>query len=537
MSAMDDRELLEMYVRQGDQQAFRALVNRHVDLVYGACRRQLRDGHLAEDATQAVFVVLARKAKWARTGPSLCGWLYNTARYVAANALRAEAARRRSEMEAARRSAAMDAGEEAGGEIDPQSVDRLLARLKSREREAILLRFFQGREFPEVAAALRITEAAARKRVSRGIERLRQLLEKRGQAMSAAAVASALGAVAMSAPPALASAAAGAAIGGAAGLSVLSLAKGAMIMAAVSKGKTAAVAALLLLLLGGAAVYVAIELGRQPAKRGEALALERPVVTTRPAVGADGVQGERCANPKFANSTQACSSCHPGPEPTVLGLTADAFVVNVQPSAGSASRPTRIIARPQSVELDLTNDGTFVPAQARRRAIGADVRLTPAPSPAGGQLAQGDVVMVLRGGLAVGDALPDAQFQTLAGEKLDISKLKNKHLLVHFWSPADSAESLEMIRKAYEKWGADGIVGFIGICGDVEADEARRLAAERKMTWSQVHDPSWALRRGIGARRSSAYVFDGDGKVAAGPLKAEEVSAALSKAVGEPVKP
>src|SRR5688572_3749320 len=102
-ASMDDWQLLSEYVRTGSQAAFRQLVSAHVDLVYATCRRVLpaRDAHLAEDATQAVFVILAKKAHTLRRPTSLVGWLHNTARYVAANALRISATRRRHEMEAA----------------------------------------------------------------------------------------------------------------------------------------------------------------------------------------------------------------------------------------------------------------------------------------------------------------------------------------------------------------------------------------------------------------------------------------------------
>src|SRR6476646_5268777 len=99
---MDDWQCLSEYVHEGSQSAFREVVARHVDLVYATCRRVVRDAHLAEDATQAVFVILAKKARTIRRHTSLVGWLHNTARYVSCNALRVAANRRRHEMEAAK---------------------------------------------------------------------------------------------------------------------------------------------------------------------------------------------------------------------------------------------------------------------------------------------------------------------------------------------------------------------------------------------------------------------------------------------------
>src|SRR5829696_718868 len=143
---MDDWQCLSEYVREGSQSAFREVVSRHVDLVYATCRRVLpaRDAHLAEDATQAVFVILAKKARTIRRNTSLVGWLHNTARYVACNAMRVAANRRRHEMEAAQMPKnKRDAT--ASNDVAEDMVDRALSRLEAQERDAILLRFFEGR--------------------------------------------------------------------------------------------------------------------------------------------------------------------------------------------------------------------------------------------------------------------------------------------------------------------------------------------------------------------------------------------------------
>src|SRR6267142_658346 len=126
---MDDWQCLSEYVRGGSQSAFREVVARHVDLVYATCRRVLpsRDAHLAEDATQAVFVILAKKARTIRRNTSLVGWLHNTARYVACNALRVAANRRRHEMEAAQMPRKQSTSE-GPNSVAEDVVDRALAR-------------------------------------------------------------------------------------------------------------------------------------------------------------------------------------------------------------------------------------------------------------------------------------------------------------------------------------------------------------------------------------------------------------------------
>src|SRR3954469_13036638 len=145
---MDDWQCLSQFVHEGSQSAFREVVARHVDLVYATCRRVLpaRDAHLAEDATQAVFVILAKKARTIRRNMSLVGWLHNTARYVACNAMRVAANRRRHEMEAAQMPRYKRSAESAKN-VAEDVVDRALARLEAQERDAILLRFFEGRSF------------------------------------------------------------------------------------------------------------------------------------------------------------------------------------------------------------------------------------------------------------------------------------------------------------------------------------------------------------------------------------------------------
>src|SRR4051794_28473402 len=101
-TAPDDRQALAEYVQTGSPAAFGQLVERHADMVYAAARRQVRDSHLADDVTQAVFILLARKSSRLTHNPSLAGWLFNATRYCAANANRAELRRRRHEQRAAR---------------------------------------------------------------------------------------------------------------------------------------------------------------------------------------------------------------------------------------------------------------------------------------------------------------------------------------------------------------------------------------------------------------------------------------------------
>src|SRR5262245_46381356 len=89
-----EHHLLEEYRTTGSQELFRRLVDQYIDLVYTAAKRQLRDAHLAEDVTQAVFLLLARKAGSVPRDRPLSRWLHRATCYLAANARRADASRR-----------------------------------------------------------------------------------------------------------------------------------------------------------------------------------------------------------------------------------------------------------------------------------------------------------------------------------------------------------------------------------------------------------------------------------------------------------
>src|SRR3954468_25086188 len=106
-----DRQALEGYARDGNRAAMSRLIDRHIGLVYSAAVRQVRDEHLAEDVTQAVFVILCDKAGAIPRGAVLEGWLFNTTRYAAANAVRMRRRREIHEVRAAKREATMNTSE------------------------------------------------------------------------------------------------------------------------------------------------------------------------------------------------------------------------------------------------------------------------------------------------------------------------------------------------------------------------------------------------------------------------------------------
>jgi len=188
---MNDWNLIREYVEQGSEKAFATLVRQYVDLVHAAAIRQVREPHLAEDATQAVFVVLARKASRLNSDVILPAWLHRTACQVARQVQRNETRRILREQEALPMNPDPDPTAEAWSVLGPQ-VDRALNELRAADREAVALRYLQRCTFREVGQRLGITEEAAKKRVSRALDLLRLRLRRLGITVTAGAMGAAL---------------------------------------------------------------------------------------------------------------------------------------------------------------------------------------------------------------------------------------------------------------------------------------------------------------------------------------------------------
>lgn len=188
---MSDWLLLRRYVENGSEEAFASLVERHKRLVYWTCRRDIADVQLAEDAAQAVFVILARKAASVRKDASLAGWLFSVARNVSRRAKMAERRRWQKEQAAAMSMHSQIDPNAAWEQAEPWINDALSA-LPDADRSAILLRYCEEYSFPEIAVALGTTEEAARKRVVRSLERVRSNLAKRNVSIASALLAALL---------------------------------------------------------------------------------------------------------------------------------------------------------------------------------------------------------------------------------------------------------------------------------------------------------------------------------------------------------
>src|SRR5882724_11925735 len=243
MPEPDDITLLREFAASESETAFATLVSRHINLVYSVALRSTGNTHAAQEISQAVFIILARKATNWPQHAVLSGWLYQTTRLTAANFLRTEIRRQKREQEAFMQSTLNEFESEAWPQIAPV-LDDVMMRLGERDRNAIVLRFFENKNLREVGAAIGASEDAAKMRVNRALEKLRKIFGKRGVTFSAAAIAGAVSTNSVQAAPVgLAKTISAVAIakGAAAGGSTLTLVKGALKIMAWTKMKTAVI--------------------------------------------------------------------------------------------------------------------------------------------------------------------------------------------------------------------------------------------------------------------------------------------------------
>jgi RNA polymerase sigma factor (sigma-70 family) len=260
MPDVDDIVLLCEYVDSNSESAFAGIVQRHINLVYSVALRFTNNSGDAQDVTQAVFIILAKKAAGLHPKTILTGWLYETARFTAMNFLTNKNRRQAREQEAYMQSALNDAETET---IWPQILPLLenaMSRLNENDRTLVALRFFENRNLAETAAVLGINEWAARKRLERVLEKLRAWFSKRGVNSTTERIAGAISANSVHATPiGLAKTISSVALakGAVASISTLTLTKGALKVMAWSKTKTTIVGvAIALLGIGGTTVVV-----------------------------------------------------------------------------------------------------------------------------------------------------------------------------------------------------------------------------------------------------------------------------------------
>lgn len=261
MQELDDIALLRQYTEQNSEEAFTALVSRHVNKVYSVALRHTRNPYQAEEITQAVFVILAKKSQSLGKRVVLSGWLYETSRLTAVTFIRSEIRRVRREQEAYMQTVLNENESDLWPQIAPL-LDTAMARLSETDRHAVVLRFFDGKSMREVGAALGAGEDAAKMRVNRAVEKLRGFFTKRGVVLPAATLIAAISANSVQAAPAVLAKTAtaiafakGATVSG----STLTLIKGALKVMAWAKAKTAIAAGVVVVLIAGTTTTLIVQ--------------------------------------------------------------------------------------------------------------------------------------------------------------------------------------------------------------------------------------------------------------------------------------
>ena len=253
-----DHELLRRYAHEGSQAAFAALVQRHIDLVHSAARRQVQSADVAEEVSQSVFLDLAREARRFDPNVPVVAWLHLVTRRTAIDIVRRETRRQQREQQAAELDA-MKPTTRDWTAVEPL-LDEAVATLDDRDRTAILLRYFENKPLRDVGAALGLSDDAAQKRVSRAVEQLRAFFVRRGITIAAAGLAADLSARAVESAPATL----GASIASAAGTmphAAAAAAGAGSFLAMTTLQKSLAVA--VLVTLGGTALFQARAVARQ----------------------------------------------------------------------------------------------------------------------------------------------------------------------------------------------------------------------------------------------------------------------------------
>lgn len=279
-----DAELLGRFAEQRDESAFNSLLLRHGPLVWSVCRRVLAEESAAEDAFQATFLVLVRKAGSVSKQASVRSWLYGVALRVAVRARQQERLRRLREQAAPVRHT-RETGTEGWPDVRP-ILDEEIQRLPEKYRLPIMLCYLEGQTNDEAARLLNCPRGTIATRLARARERLRSRLVRRGLTLSGATLAALLTDNAMSAvvPSLLNAQTSKSVLTGAAPVSVTTLTEGVLHAMFLTKVKTTVAVILALFVLGGAGAGVYYLHGQQP--RGEDVSpVKLPERTTPDKIG------------------------------------------------------------------------------------------------------------------------------------------------------------------------------------------------------------------------------------------------------------
>lgn len=303
----NDQQLLRRYAADGSEAAFGEIVARHVDLVYSAAfRRTGGDAHLAQDVAQLVFTDLARKVRSLPEHVVLPGWLHQATRYAAAQLLRTERRRAAREQEAVTMNSILSEADADPTRRSPTDadwaqirplLDEALDELGDDDRDALVLRFFEQRSLAEVGQALGANEDAARKRVTRALEKLRADLVRRGITTTAATLSAAISVNAVQTAP----------VGLAATLSTTAIAGTTLTTVAATATKTIAMTTLQKTIIG-ATLAAAVGTGIYEARQASNARADADILRQQQAALTELVQQLRSENNQAAHRVSAMAN-------------------------------------------------------------------------------------------------------------------------------------------------------------------------------------------------------------------------------------
>jgi RNA polymerase sigma factor (sigma-70 family) len=529
-----DGQLLEAFLARGDASAFEALVRRHGPLVYGVCRRVLRNVADAEDAFQATFLVLLRKATAIGRRELLANWLYGVA-YRTALEAKAASARRRLKEGQVRRAPRVEADdEEVWQELRP-FLDRELSRLPDKYRVPIVLCDLEGKTRREAAEQLGWPEGTVSGRLSRARALLAKRLQRYGPALSAGAVAVLIQEAAPAAMPALpvgaivraaAAVAAGRATTGAVSDRVVALTTRVMKTMLLTKLKTRLVLLAAAILLGpgaatlayltgsGAALADPPEPGKKPTPEAPAPARppQPPGVDFKTAQGFSWFVVPRAGRgyfwsigsvPKFPAAADGVAVIEEKDKDGALLLT-----LSYSAAAGKDGlerlRPVAFDAKRERYPLQLKYGGRAGSVAMYRYHL--DAKKLPAEQVAALGIEQLDpdglktlarraAEVAAKQGIPVpGFPELDKPFRftltTMDGKRIDARDLRGKVILIDCWASwcSPCMEMQPKIKDLYEKWHKDGLE-VVGFNFDVDSNAVKKVCDKLGLTWPQVIVP------------------------------------------------
>jgi RNA polymerase sigma factor (sigma-70 family) len=573
---VSDAQLLERFVNHRDEAAFGLLVGRHGRMVLGVCRRLLRDAHASEDAFQASFLALARRASSIGKRSSVGGWLYKVAYRVAlearARALR-RAAREQPVYDVSVAAATPDPAAEAEQRELHSVIDDEVSRLPEKYRVPLVLCYFDGKSNTEAARDLGCPLGTVESRLTRARQRLRGRLAGRGLSPSAVGLSASVTSAEVPAPLAArtVTAAVRVAAGQAAGAcpaNVAALTEAVLKSMWTTKVRIAAAALAVGLLVGGAGLFTQLAAGE---KRPEAAQASPKPAAARPPVAPDQsfetAPGYAWAiAPRDGRGTAWAVGWRPAPQ---AGLPANAGIAAFEETAKDGGLVI-FLAHPPSTNGALP-DYRPVAFDARRKryplrsdgAVSAGATalaryyLDPKALPADKVVHLGIEVLTPEGPKIVarlaaqrarkaGVQVPsfpeigqayDFALTTTDGRKIRARDLRGKVVLLDCWATwcSPCMALLPEIKGLYEKWHQDGLE-VIGINFDHGADKAKKACARFGLPWPQVLVPDdettrqlWQEAGGIGVL-PRVLLIDREGI-----LRADQPSQ-LDKAIAELLK-